>query len=78
MVSTDHFRYELTLQLRRAAAQGAVDVLITSGELCESIRMGQRTAHNCCEAMQAEMKPGDLLVKHTGVDMTVRYMLPRN
>jgi len=28
--------------------------------------------------MQAEMKPGDLLVKHTGIDMTVRYLLPRN
>jgi hypothetical protein len=35
--------------------------------------------HSCCDAMQAEMKPGDiLLVERANVaGMTVRYTLPR-
>jgi hypothetical protein len=79
VVSIDHFRYELISQLRRAAEQGATKILITSDELCQSIRMGKASTDACCEAMQAEMKPGDVLLveQSSGAGMTVRYLLPR-
>jgi hypothetical protein len=34
----------------------------------------------CCDAMQAEMKPGDTLLieRANGAGMTVRYLLPRS
>jgi hypothetical protein len=35
VVSSDHFRQELISQLRRAAAQGATTIVITSDELCQ-------------------------------------------
>jgi hypothetical protein len=38
MVSIDHFRQELHIQLRRAATEGRIDILINSGELCRTIR----------------------------------------
>ena len=78
MVSADHFRQELITRLGRAAAEGATKIVITSGELCRSIRMGSHSTHACCEAMQAEIKPGDVVLDQTsGAGMTVRYLLPR-
>jgi hypothetical protein len=79
MVSTDHFRQELLAQMDRAATYGRIDILINSGDLCRSISMGNLQAAFSCDAMQAEMKPGDtvLLDRTNGVGMTVRYLLPR-
>jgi UDP-N-acetylmuramyl pentapeptide synthase len=79
MVSTDHFRQELNAQLNRAAAGGQIDVLITSGELCRSIVTGSAWSAYCCDAMEAEMRPGDTLVleRSNGAGMTVLYLLPR-
>jgi UDP-N-acetylmuramyl pentapeptide synthase len=79
LVSTDHFRQELVAQLRSAAAQGATKIVITSGELWQSIRMASRSTQACCEAMQAEVKPGDVVLveQDSGSGMTVRYLLPR-
>jgi hypothetical protein len=79
VVSIDHFRHELLTWLRRAADEGATDIVITSGELCAAIRGGNRSTEACCDAMEAETKPGDVLVvaKSLGAGMTVRYLLPR-
>jgi hypothetical protein len=78
VVSSDHFRYELIGQLRRAAADGAKTLVISSGELCRSIRNANHFSQACCEAMQAEVKPGDtVLQQSSGSGMTVRYLLPR-
>jgi UDP-N-acetylmuramyl pentapeptide synthase len=80
MVSTDHFRQELQAQLARAATQGHIDVLVNSGELCRTISRGSSWSAHCCDAMQAECKPGDtmLLDRTSGAGMTVRYLLPRS
>jgi hypothetical protein len=52
--------------------------VITSGELCKNIRMGNSSTQACCEAMQAEVKTGDdVLVSASLAGMTVRYRLPR-
>jgi hypothetical protein len=79
MVSVDHFTYELRSQLRTAAAQGATTIVITSRELCKSVRMGSAWHDACCEAMQLEVRPGDTVLhgKEFGVGMSVRYQLPR-
>jgi hypothetical protein len=79
MVSTDHFRQELLAQLDRAAQDGRIDVLINSAELCRSVPSGSAWSNSCCDAMQAEFKPGDtiLLDRNSGAGMTVRYLLPR-
>jgi hypothetical protein len=82
MVSIDHFRQGLLVQMGRATKGGLTDVLITSGELYRSLGGYPGSTHgmpSCCDAMQAEMKPGDtLLVERTnGAGMTVRYLLPR-
>jgi hypothetical protein len=79
MVSTDHFRHELRAQLARAGRVGLIDVIINSGELCRSISNGSSWSAFCCDAMQAEIEPGDTLVldETNGVGMTVRYLLPR-
>jgi hypothetical protein len=82
MVSFDHFRHELLAQCGRAAHAGRIDVLINSGELCSSLGGypgSTRGMPSCCDAMQAEMKPGDILLveRANGAGMTVRYMLPR-
>jgi hypothetical protein len=82
MVSTDHFRHELLAQCGRATHAGRIDVLINSGELCRSLGGYpgcMRGVPSCCDAMQAEMKAGDILLveRATGAGMTVRYMLPR-
>jgi len=82
MVSVDHFRQELRAQMGRATARGAIDVLVSSGELHRSLGQYLGSAHglpSCCEAMQAEIKPSDILLveKTNGAGMTVRYLLPR-
>jgi len=56
MVSVDQFRQELTVQMGRASASGAKDVLINSFDLCKSIFNGNCAADSCCNAMQDEMK----------------------
>ncbi len=65
--------------MSRAATQGRIDILVNSGELCRSIRNGDLRMSTCCDAMQEEIKAGDvLLVERTnGAGMTVRYLLPR-
>jgi hypothetical protein len=82
MVSADHFRRGLLGQMARAAKGGQIDVLINCGELYRSLGGYPGSTHGmsfCCEAMQAEMKPGDtLLVERVhGAGMTVRYLLQR-
>jgi len=80
MVSVDHFTYELRSQLSAAAAQGATNIVITSQELCSSIRKGSASLDSCCRAMQLEVKPGDAVLQgnEVGVGMSVRYQLPRS
>ncbi len=78
MVSVDHFRHELLMQLRDAADQGGTTIVITAGELCKKIRMGNSSTRACCEAMMAEVKPGDvILVSSNGAETIIRYRLPR-
>jgi hypothetical protein len=80
MVSTDHFRHELRVQLADAATGGLIDLLVNSAELCRSIINGSSRSDSCCDAMQAEILTGDtvLLDRTNGGGMTVRYLLPRN
>jgi hypothetical protein len=83
MVSVDHFRHELQAQMGRATKGGLIDVLINSGELYRSLGGYPGSMHgmpSCCEAMQAEMKAGDVLLvdRSNGAGMTVRYLLPRS
>jgi hypothetical protein len=82
MVSIDHYRDELVAQLGQAAGLGRIDVLTNAGELYRSLVKSPQTAQEmgrCCDAMQAEMKPGDSMIidRANGVGMTVRYLLPR-
>jgi 5-methylcytosine-specific restriction protein A len=82
MVSTDHFRQGLLAQMRRASLNGRIDVLINSGELYRSLGGYPGSSHgmpSCCDAMQDEIKPGDVLLleRTNGAGMTVRYLLPR-
>jgi hypothetical protein len=79
MVSVDHFALELRLQLRAAASQGATNLVINSSELCNSVRAGSSSMDACCEAMQQELNPGDVVIrdKDSGAGMSVRYQLPR-
>jgi hypothetical protein len=78
LVSVDHFRHELLMQLRSAADQGGTTIVITAGELCKKIRTGNSSTQACCEAMMAEVKPGDVvLVSSSGAETIVRYRLPR-
>jgi hypothetical protein len=79
MVSIDHFRQELLVQLRRAATEGRIDILINSGELCRTIPGNCSWSASCCDAMQEELKSGDTLVldRTNGAGMTIRYLLPR-
>ena len=79
LVSADHFRQELLLWMKRAAENGATDVLINSAELRHALRGGDFGTDVCCDVMEAEMKPGDVLVldRTSGAGLTVRYLLPR-
>jgi hypothetical protein len=83
MVSIDHYRDELVAQLGRAAKMGQIDILTNAAELYRSLAKSPQTAQEmerCCDAMQAEMKPGDSLIveRANGAGMTVRYLLPRS
>ena len=62
MVSIDHFRQELLVQLRRAATEGRIDILINSDELCRAIPSSITWSASCSDAMQEELKLGDTLV----------------
>ena len=66
-------------QMGRAAHGGRIDVLINSGELCRAISGDDLQANFGCDAMQAEIKPGDTMIldRTNGAGMTVRYLLPR-
>jgi hypothetical protein len=82
MVSVDYFRQGLLAQMSRAAKGGRIDVTINSGELHRELggRPGSMIGMPlCCDAMQAEMVCGDILVldRTNGAGMTVRYRLPR-
>ena len=82
MVSADHFAHELRAQLKKAAAQGSIDIVTNSGELHRSLGGYPGSTHGmpaCCDAMRSEMKPGDILLveQASGPGMTVRYQLPR-
>jgi hypothetical protein len=82
MVSADHFAQQLRAQLKKAAAQGATRVVMTSGELYRSLGGYPGSTHGmpaCCDAMRAEMKPGDNLLvdQPNGGSRTVCYRLPR-
>jgi hypothetical protein len=62
---------------KRCRSRGTT-IVITSGELCKKIRFGHSWTQACFEAMQAEVKPGDVILVSTGVaEMTIRYRLPR-
>jgi len=63
MVSVDHFVYELRRRLHEAAANGASELLLTSHELCRSARSGTAWLNACCEAMEQEIRDGDLVVQ---------------
>jgi hypothetical protein len=80
MASIDHFRQELIAQMDRATKSGATDVLINCLDLSDSISKGCHLTESCCEAMQDEMKSGDILhiARTHSAGMTVRYLLPRN
>jgi hypothetical protein len=78
MVSVDHFGYELRRQLNDAAASGANELLLTCHDLCRSVRSGTAWLNTCCEAMEHEIRDGDLVVQsRSGHGMAVRYRLPR-
>jgi hypothetical protein len=78
VVSTDHFKQELISQLRRAAEQGAPTVVVTSTDLCRSIRNANNFMEACYEVMQSEIKPGDVVLdQSSGNAMAIRYLLPR-
>ena len=81
MVSANHFRHELLAQMGRAVSFGRIDMLITSGDLYRALGGYPGSKHGlpfCCDAMQDEMKTGDVLVAERVNDgMTVRYLLPR-
>ena len=79
MVSVDHFTDELRSQLRTAHAQGAKTIVITSTELSKSVRTGSASLEACCEAMQAEVRLGDVVMSENevGIGMSICYQLPR-
>jgi hypothetical protein len=83
MASTEHFRRGLLAQMSRASKSGQIEVLINCGQLYRSLGGYPGSTHGmplCCEAMQAEIKPGDTVIldRAHGAGMTVRYLLPRN
>ena len=82
MVSIDHFRQELLAQMGRAFDSGAPNVLINAPALCQSVGgypKSKGDMPSCCDAMEQEMKAGDLLLvdRSSQAGMTVRYFLPR-
>jgi hypothetical protein len=82
MFTVEQFREELLAQMGRATRRGLLDVLINSGELHRSLGGFPGSKQGmplCCDAMQAEIMSGDVLVleRINGAGMTVRYRLPR-
>jgi hypothetical protein len=83
MVTMDLFRQGLLAQMARASHHGRIDVLINSVQLYRSLGGYPGSMHGmpfCCDAMEAEMKLGDVLLieRANGAGMTVRYLLPRS
>jgi hypothetical protein len=80
MVSIDHIRQQLLVQLRHAATEGRIEILINSGELCRNVPGSCSWSASCCDAREEELKSGDTLVldRTNGAGMTVRYLLPRD
>ena len=79
---SEHFRDELLGQMARATARGGKNILINSAELHSSLGDFPGANHHstaCCEAMEGEMKTGDIIVveKSNGFGLTIRYLLPR-
>jgi hypothetical protein len=77
-----HFGEELLGQMARATGREAKHILINSHELHCSLSDFPGTNHHstdCCEAMESEMKAGDVCVvdKSNGWGLTIRYLLPR-
>ena len=82
VMSPDKCRLELRMQLGSAAARGAINVLINSGELLRAVGWSPGLEHwtpSCCEAMEDEQADGDivLLERALGAGMTILYRLPR-
>jgi hypothetical protein len=82
MMFSEHFRDELLGQMARATARGGKNILINSAELHSSLGDFPGANHHstaCCEAMEGEMKTGDIIVveKSNGFGLTIRYLLPR-
>jgi hypothetical protein len=79
MVSLDHFRHELTVTLRQAHLAGAIDLLVNSTEFVGFMRKGESNGENCRQAMNDEMKLGDVREPEIdgGIGLTIRYQLPR-
>ena len=79
--ATSEYASELRAQFKKAAARRATSVVVTSGELYQLLGGYPGSTHGmpaCCDAMRAEMKPGDiLLVESNGVGLTVCYQLTR-
>ena len=71
MVSIDHFGRELGAQISRAATSGATDALVNSLDPCGSIPKGNYAAESCCDAMQGEMKAGDILLNERTAPITL-------
>jgi hypothetical protein len=83
VVTVDHFRQELLVQMARALKSGAANVLINAPDLYKSVGGYPGSSHGmpfCCDAMQGEMQAGDLLLveRASPAGMTIRYFLPRN
>lgn len=79
---SEYFRDELLGQMARATARGGKHILVNAGELHCSLRDFIGSDHHsssCCDAMEAEMKAGDICVveKSNGAGLTIRYLLPR-
>ena len=82
MVSYDQFRQELLAQMERSSKRGAATLVINSAELQTALGSfpgADAKMPACCDAMEMQMKPGDILLveKSNGAGMTVRYFLPR-
>ena len=71
MVSIDHFGRELGAQIGQASTSGATDALINSLDPCGSIPKGNYAAESCCDAMQGEMKAGDILLNERTAPITL-------
>ena len=82
MVTMETLRDALRAQMSRATRRGLLDVLINSAELNRSLGRNpdsKQMLQLCCDAMQAEISHGDVLLiaRVNDAGMTVRYRLPR-